>query len=98
LDVIGAFISGTTCRELVHELGRKSPTKASNFLDITTNFTMGEEVVGAIFPNAKGKRKEEDAEDSASRDPKKKKKKKGRPGKQQRQKDALVAAADRKNP
>jgi hypothetical protein len=84
LDVIGAFISGTTYRELVHELGCKSPTKESELLDIATNFTMGEEVVGAIFPNAKGKRKEDATEDSASRDPKKKKKKKkGRPGKQQ---------------
>jgi hypothetical protein len=51
-------------------LGRKSPTKASELLDIATNFAMGEEAVGAIFPNAKGKRKEDAAEDSASRDPK----------------------------
>jgi hypothetical protein len=57
---------------------------------------MGEEAVGAIFPDAKGKRKEDAAEDSASRDPKKKKK--GRLGKQQRQKDALIATADHKNP
>jgi hypothetical protein len=64
VDVIGAFIAGTTCRELVHELGRKSP-----------NFTTGEEAVGAIFPDAKGKRKEDAAEDSASCDPKNKKKK-----------------------
>jgi hypothetical protein len=85
LDVIGAFIAGTTCRELVHELGRKSPTKASELLDIATNFATGEEAIGAIFPDSKGKRKE----NSASHDPKKK---------QQRQKDALVAAADRKNP
>jgi hypothetical protein len=54
-DVIGAFIAGTTCRELVHELGRKSPTKTSELLDITTNFATGEEVIRAIFPNAKGK-------------------------------------------
>jgi hypothetical protein len=95
-DVIGAFIAGTTCRELVHELGYKSPTKASELLDITTNFAMGEEAIGAIFPNTKGKRKEDAVEDSASRDPKKKKK--GRQGKQQHQKDALVVATDRKNP
>jgi hypothetical protein len=81
-DVIGAFITGTTCRELVHELGRKSPTKASELLDIATNFATGEEAVGAIFPDAKGKRKEDTAEDSASRNSKKKKKK-GRSGKRQ---------------
>ena len=28
-DVIGAFITGTTCKELVHELGRKTPTSTS---------------------------------------------------------------------
>jgi hypothetical protein len=97
-DVIRAFIVGTTCRELVHKLGHRSPTKASELLDITTNFATGEEAVRAIFPDAKGKWKEDAAEDSASHDPKKKKKKKGRLGKQQRQKDALVAAVDHKNP
>jgi hypothetical protein len=97
LDVIGAFIADTTCRELVHELGRMSPTKASELLDITTNFATGEEAVQAIFPDAKEKRKEDATEVSASRDPKKKKKK-GRPGKQQRHKDALVTAAGHKNP
>jgi hypothetical protein len=55
VDVIGAFIADTTCRELVYELGHKSPTKASELLDIATNFTTGEEAVGAIFPDAKGK-------------------------------------------
>jgi hypothetical protein len=96
-DVIGAFIAGTTCRELVHELDRKSPTKASELLDIATNFATGEEAVRAIFPDAKGKRKEDAAEDSASHDPKKKKKK-DKPGKRQNQKDALVFVAERKTP
>jgi hypothetical protein len=39
---------------------------------------MGEEAVGAIFSDAKGKRKEDAAEGSSSRDPKKKKRKVGR--------------------
>jgi hypothetical protein len=96
-DVIRAFIASTTCRELVHELGYKSPTKASELLDIVTNFTPGEEAVGAIFPDAKGNWKEDAAKVSASHDPKKKKKK-GGPGKQQHQKDALITATDPKNP
>jgi hypothetical protein len=53
----------------------------SELLHITTNFATGEEAIRAIFPNAKGKRKEDAAEGSASHDPKKKKKK-GRTGKQ----------------
>jgi hypothetical protein len=62
-DVIGAFIAGTTCKELVHELGRKTPVDASELLDIATNFASGEEAVGAIFPDTKdkGKRKDDDA-------------------------------------
>jgi hypothetical protein len=44
---------------------------------------MGQEAVEAIFPDAKGKWKEDAAEGSPSHDPKKKKKK-GRHGKQQR--------------
>jgi hypothetical protein len=28
-DAIGAFLAGTTCRDLVSKLGRKTPTKAS---------------------------------------------------------------------
>jgi hypothetical protein len=82
-------------QELVHELDRKSSTKATELLDIATNFATGEEAVGAIFPDTKGKRKDAAAEDSASRDLKMKKKK-GRLGKRQNQKDALIAAVDHK--
>jgi hypothetical protein len=37
-DVIGAFLAGTTCRDLVSKLGRKTPTKASELMDIATKF------------------------------------------------------------
>jgi len=56
-DIIGAFISGTTCKELVHELGRKTPTSTSQLLDIATNFASGEEAVGAIFSDGAPKGK-----------------------------------------
>jgi len=97
-DVIGAFIASTTCKELVHELGRKTPMSTSQLLNIATNFASGEEAVGAIFSDgtAKGKQKAETTEASGSRDPKKKKK--SRKGKQGRSDDNLVAAAERKNP
>jgi hypothetical protein len=48
-DVIGAFLVGTTCRDLVSKLGRKSPTRASELMDIATKFASGQEVVEAIF-------------------------------------------------
>jgi hypothetical protein len=40
-DVIGAFLTGTTCRDLVSKLGRKTPTKASKLMDIATKFASG---------------------------------------------------------
>ena len=96
-DIIGAFIAGTTSKELVHELGRKTPTSTSQLLDIATNFASGEEAVGAIFSDgARGKQKAETTEASGSRDPKKKKR--GRKGKQGQSDDNLVVAADLKNP
>jgi len=97
-DVIGAFIAGTTCKELVHELGHKTPMSTSQLLDIATNFASGEEAVGAIFSDCTGKRKQkaEATEASGSCDPKMKKK--GRKGKQGQSDDNLVDVADRKNP
>ena len=50
------------------------PTSVAALLDIATNFTSGEEAVGAIFPDneAKGKRRDEAPEASAPHLPKKK--------------------------
>ena len=48
-DVIGAFLAGTTCRDLVSKLGRKTPTKVSELMDIATKFAFGQEAVEAIF-------------------------------------------------
>jgi hypothetical protein len=48
-DVIGAFLAGTTCRDLVSKLGRKTPTKASELMAIATKFASGQEAVEAIF-------------------------------------------------
>jgi hypothetical protein len=48
-DVIGAFLAGTTCRDLVSKLGRKTPTKASELMDVATKFASGQEAVEAIF-------------------------------------------------
>jgi hypothetical protein len=99
-DVIGAFLAGTTCRDLVSKLGRKTPTKASELMDIATEFASGQEAVEAIFRKDKqpqGKQKEDAPEASAQRGTKKKAKKKA-----QAKRDAvdadLVAAAEHRNP
>ena len=96
--IVQAFLSGTTCRDLVRELGRSVPTTASALLDIATSFASGEEAIGTIFPNndSKGKRRDETPGASTPRLPQKKKK--GRQGKQEVLEAGLVAAADRKNP
>jgi hypothetical protein len=94
-----AFLSGTTCKELVRELGRSTPITANGLMDIITNFTAGKEAVGAIFGSNqdKGKRKEEDPT-SSSRGSKRNKKKKNQQGKQEAPADDLVAATDCKKP
>jgi hypothetical protein len=48
-DVIGAFLAGTTFRDQVSKLGRKTPTRASELMDIATKFASGQEAVEAIF-------------------------------------------------
>ena len=74
-DVIGAFLSGTTCESLVHKLGRKGPRTTKELLDIATSHASGEEVVGAIFDCSDGKaRRDEDAGEGASNRPAKRKK------------------------
>jgi hypothetical protein len=99
-DVIGAFLAGTTCRDLVSKLGRKTPTKASELMDIATKFASGQEAVEAIFWKDKqpqGEPKEDAPEASAQRGTKKKTRKKAQT--KRNTADAnLVAAAERRNP
>jgi hypothetical protein len=53
---VHAFLEGTTCRDLVRELGRSPPVDSNKLFDIATSFSSGEEAVGAIFDGKKGKR------------------------------------------
>jgi hypothetical protein len=46
-NVIGAFLAGT--RNLVRKLGRKTPTRVSELMDVATKFASGQEAVEAIF-------------------------------------------------
>jgi hypothetical protein len=99
-DVIGAFLAGTTCRDLVRKLGCKTPTKASELMDMAAMFASGQEAVEAIFRKDKqpqGGQKEDAPEASVQRGMKKKAKKKA-----QAKHDAvgadLVAAAEHRNP
>jgi hypothetical protein len=99
-DVIGAFLAGTTCRDLVSKLGRKTPTRASELMDIATKFASGQEAVEAIFRKDKqpqGRQSDDVPEASAQRGAKKKGKKKSQAKRDTADAD-LVAAAEHKNP
>jgi hypothetical protein len=99
-DVIDAFLVGTTCRDLVSKLGRKTPTRASELMDIATKFASCQEAVEAIFQKDKrpqGRQQEDVPEVSAQRGRKKKGKKKSQAKHDTADAD-LVAAAEHKNP
>jgi hypothetical protein len=89
-DVIGTFLSRTTCETLVHKLGCKRPRTTRELLDIATSHASGEEAVGVIFNRSHDKAKQdENAGEGASNRSKKKKNK-------QRLGDSLVATAEHK--
>ena len=43
-----AFLEGTTCRNLVHELARSRPANTNELFNAATNYAAGEEAVGAF--------------------------------------------------
>jgi hypothetical protein len=53
-EIVHAFLEGTTCRDLVRELGRSPPVDLNELFDMATSFASGEEAVGAIFDGKKG--------------------------------------------
>jgi hypothetical protein len=81
---VHAFLKGTTCRDLVRKLGRSPPADSNELFDIATSFAYGEEAVGAIFDEKKGKRVDDvPAEGSKSKEPQQKHKR-GKKGKKPR--------------
>jgi hypothetical protein len=55
-EIVHTFLEGTTCQDLVRELGRSPPVDSNELFNIATSFASGEEAVGAIFDTKKGKR------------------------------------------
>jgi hypothetical protein len=83
-EIVHTFLEGTTCRDLVCELGRSPPVDSNKLFDIATSFASGEKVVGAIFDGKKGKCMDDaPAEESKSKDPQQKHKR-GKKGKKLR--------------
>jgi hypothetical protein len=99
-NVIGAFLAGTTCRDLVSKLGHKTRTRASELMDVTTKFASSQEAVEAIFWKDKQPQvdpKTDTPEVSTQRGTKKKAKNKSR-AKRDAADANLVAAAEHRNP
>jgi hypothetical protein len=72
-EIVHAFLEGTTCRDLVRELGRSPPVDSNELFDIATSFASGEKAVGAIFDGKKGKRVDDaPVEGSKSKEPQQK--------------------------
>jgi hypothetical protein len=83
-EIVHAFLEGTTCQDLVRELGRSPPVDSNELFDIATSFSSGEEAVGVIFDGKKGKRVDDTpAEGSKSKEPRQKNKR-GKKGKKPR--------------
>jgi hypothetical protein len=83
-EIVHAFLEGTTCRDLVRELGRSPPVDSNELFHIATSFASSEEAVGAIFDGKKGKHVDDTpAEGSKSKDPRQKNKR-GKKGKKPR--------------
>ena len=49
MDVISAFLTGTTYESLIHKLGYLKPHTTRDLLDIATNHASDEEAVEAVF-------------------------------------------------
>ena len=99
-DVIGAFLAGTTYRDLVSKLGHKTPTRASELMDIATKFASGQEAVEAIFRKNKqpqGRQPEDVPKASAQHGARKKDKKKSQAKRDAADAD-ILAAAEHRNP
>jgi hypothetical protein len=83
-EIVHAFLEGTTCRDLVRELGRSPPVDSNELFDIATSFASGEEAVGAIFDGKKGKRADDAPAEGSKSKELRRKDKRGKKGKKPR--------------
>jgi hypothetical protein len=71
-DIVGAFLTGTTCKSLIHKLGCRKLHTTRELLDIATNHAFGEEAVEAVFTDGwtlgKAKRAEQEEGPSTTQD------------------------------
>jgi hypothetical protein len=83
-EIVHAFLEGTTCQDLVRELGCSPPVNSNDLFDIATSFASGEEAVGAIFDGKKGKRVDDTPAEGGKYKEPRQKNKRGKKGKKSR--------------
>jgi hypothetical protein len=83
-EIVHAFLEGTTCWDLVRDLGRSPPVDSNELFDIATSFASGEEAVGAIFDDKKGKRADDTPAEGSKSKELRQKNKRGKKGKKSR--------------
>jgi hypothetical protein len=83
-EIVHAFLEGTTCRDLMRELGHSPPVDSNKLFDIATSFASARRQWGASLTGKKGKRVDNAlAEGSQSKEPQQKHKR-GKKGKKPR--------------
>ena len=67
-DIVNAFLSGTTCKSLIHKLSCVKTRTTRDLLDVTTIHAFSEEAIGAVFNGGqdKGKAKRKDQDEGPS--------------------------------
>jgi hypothetical protein len=83
-EIVHTFLEGTTCRDLVRELGCSPLADSNELFDIATSFASGEEAVGAIFDGKKGKRADDMPAEGSKTKELRQKNKRGKKGKKPR--------------
>jgi hypothetical protein len=83
-EIVHAFLEGTTCQDLVREVGRSPPVDSNELFDITTSFASGEEAVGAIFDGKKCNRVDDMPPEGSKSKELRQKNKRGKKGKKSR--------------
>jgi hypothetical protein len=97
-EIVHTFLEGTTCWDLVRELGHSPPVDSNELFDIATSFASGEEAVGAIFNGKKGKRVDEAPAEAQQKHKRSKKGKKTRSEVRAQGNEALAVNPSRKEP
>jgi hypothetical protein len=95
-EIVHALFEGTTCWDLVRELGRSPPVDSNELFDIATSFASGEEAVGAIFDGKKGKRVDDTPAEGSKSKELRQKNKRGKKGKKPRHEERAGARRRRR--